>query len=84
MERGQVGDEMVRSHHQQDRVSRLRGEKGGDGQRRRRVSARRLQHDASVPLADRLQLVGDDEAVFRVGDQQRGVYLGRLAEVFQA
>ena len=62
---------MVGGEHDDDRVGRAaRGEARRDGDRRTRVAARRLQHDVGL-RADLAQLVGDEEAVIEIGDDDR-------------
>ena len=62
---------MVGGEHDDDCVGRAaRGEARRDGDRRTRVAARRLQHDVGL-RADLAQLVGDEEAVVEIGDDDR-------------
>lgn len=68
-EGGGVGDDLVGRHHQQDGVAPfLGGDEGGELHGGGGVAAHGLEHDAVCAFADLAQLLGNDEAVFFVGD----------------
>ena len=67
----EVGDDVIGRHHQQDRIALLRRGQRGEGERRRGVAPHRFEHDLRRSHTDLAQLLGDDEAVFLVGDHQR-------------
>lgn len=56
------------------------GRQAGQSQRRRGISAYRLEQDASGCQAGGVQLLGDQEAVLVVADHQRG---GAAIDAFQ-
>ena len=71
-EGGSIADDVVGSEHQQQRViARGHGLEGGNGHGRCGVAAHGLQQDRRGIHADLAHLLGHDEAVVFVADQQR-------------
>ena len=72
LEGGCIGDRVIRWHHQHQRIGRGSGEgEGGDAAGGRGVAAERLEDDRGGRHAGEAKLLGDDEAVLVVGDDQR-------------
>ena len=71
-EPGGIGDHVVGGQHQQQRVLAMgRGLQGRDRHGRRGVAAHRFQQDPGRLHTDLAHLLGHDEAVLLVADQQR-------------
>ena len=68
---GPVGDDMIGGHHQQHRVALRGGMQRGEGQRRGRAAARRLEDDCPRLRPDPAQLIGHQKAILLVAQQQR-------------
>ena len=74
MECLQVRDDMIGGHYEEHRVSVFALERqGGDRQCRGRVPADRLQDNALGSVVDCLQLFEDEETVFLVCRDDRGL-----------
>ncbi len=67
-----VADDMVRRHHRQHRIAPLgAGVERGQGEGGRRVAPDRFEDDGLRRLPRQAQLLGDDEAVFLVRNDDR-------------
>ena len=67
-----VGDRVIRRHHQHQRIGLAFGDaQRGNARRRRRVAADRLEQQGFRSRGDLAQLLGDDEAVLLIGNDQR-------------
>ena len=73
MERGDVADHVIGGQHQQQRIvaASLRCRERGERDRRGGVATDRLEHDGLRRVVDHAQLLGDQEAMRLVADDDR-------------
>ena len=87
MQRGGIGDHVVRGQHPQHRIRVVFGDQqGGGGDRRGAVAADRLQHDAGIRDARGAELFGDQEPVLLVAHddgRREAIAAGPLRRLLQ-